>query len=85
MFAMVSRALKGQNILIKAAVCALGVTAIELVFGLIFNVWLGMNVWDYSNQPFNILGQICPIFSLIWAGVALVFLPLADAINKSYV
>jgi uncharacterized membrane protein len=43
-----------------------------------------MGVWDYSHVPFNIMGQICPMFSLLWAGIAIAFLPLADAINKSY-
>lgn len=34
--------------------------------GLILNVWLGLNMWDYSNMPGNILGQICPQFTLLW-------------------
>jgi uncharacterized membrane protein len=84
LFSMVAEALKGRNLLLKAAVCAIGVTAIEFIFGVVFNIWLGMDVWDYSHVPFNIMGQICPIFSLLWAGVAIAFLPLADAINKSY-
>ena len=84
MFAVISRLLKGRNIFIKAAVCALVVTAIELIFGLIFNIWLELNVWDYSNQPYNLLGQICPLFSLMWGMVALITLPLADVINGTY-
>lgn len=28
--------------------------------------WLGLGIWDYSNMPFNILGQICLPFSLLW-------------------
>ena len=27
---------------------------------------LGLDVWDYSNQPGNVLGQICPAFGLLW-------------------
>lgn len=27
---------------------------------------LGLGVWDYSNQPGNVLGQICPAFGLLW-------------------
>ena len=42
------------------------VSAVELAFGLVFNVRLGMNVWDYSTVPFNFMGQICLRFSLIW-------------------
>lgn len=45
---------------------AIAITAVEFVFGCILNVWLGMEVWDYSNLPGNILGQICPQFTLLW-------------------
>lgn len=39
---------------------------LEFVFGCVLNLWLGLDVWDYSNLPFNILGQICPQFTAIW-------------------
>ena len=84
LFSMVAEMLNGKSLLVKAAVCAVGVTAIEFIFGVVFNIWLKMGVWDYSNVPFNVMGQICPMFSILWIGVAIAFLPLADAINKSY-
>ena len=84
LFSLAAEALEGRSILLKAATCAVGVTAIEFIFGVVFNIYLGMGVWDYSNVPFNIMGQICPMFSILWVGVAIAFLPLADAINKSY-
>ena len=42
------------------------ITAVEFIFGVIFNIWLGMTVWDYSSAPFNLLGQVCLPFSLLW-------------------
>ena len=84
LFSMVAEMLNGKSLLVKAAVCAVGVTAIEFIFGVVFNIYLGMGVWDYSHVPFNVMGQICPMFSILWVGVAIAFLPLADAINKSY-
>ena len=84
LFSIVSELMRHNNILLKATVCALGVTAIELVFGLIFNVWLKMDVWDYSDMPFNLLGQICPSFTLLWVGIALAFLPLAEVLNMDF-
>lgn len=84
LFSLVAKRFKNQNILIKAAICAVGVTAVEFIFGVVFNIILKMDVWDYSNVPYNIMGQICPMFTLIWAGIAIAFLPLADLINKSY-
>ena len=42
------------------------ITAIELGVGLIVNVWMGLNVWDYSYRPYNFKGQICLLFMNIW-------------------
>jgi uncharacterized membrane protein len=50
------------RMLISAAV----ITVLELASGLIVNVWLGLNVWDYSDQRFNFMGQICLHASAIW-------------------
>lgn len=75
MFSCLSRRLCQRSLICKAAVGALGVTAVELIFGLIFNVLLKMNVWDYSDKPFNFLGQICPAFSLAWLALALAVMP----------
>ncbi len=49
------------------------ISAVELGFGLLFNVRLGMNVWDYSTVPLNFMGQICLPFALLWGlfGVAM--------------
>lgn len=48
------------------------ITAVELVFGIVFNIILGMSVWDYSSVPGNILGQICPAFSVLWCGISFI-------------
>lgn len=51
------------------------VTILELIFGIVVNVWLELEVWDYSNLPFNFMGQICLPFSFAWtllSGVAIV-------------
>ena len=42
------------------------ITAIEFVVGLIVNVTLGWNVWDYSDMRYHLMGQICPMFSFFW-------------------
>ncbi len=49
--------------------CLIGgaiITAVEFITGCIINLWLKWDVWDYSNLPFNILGQICLPFFFIW-------------------
>ena len=54
------------------------ITCIELVTGMIVNVWLGLEVWDYSNMPYNFKGQICLLFSNIWFWLSLVAIVLDD-------
>ena len=61
--------------LLQMALGALIVTAAELVTGLIVNIWLGWQVWDYSGLPLNVMGQICLPFTAAWfalSGVAIV-------------
>ena len=60
---------------------ALAITAVEFVFGCIFNLWLGLGIWDYSNLPGNVLGQICPQFTALWFLVSGVGIGLDDAIR----
>ena len=43
---------------------ALGLTALELTFGLIFNK--KHKIWDYSKKKGNLAGQICPAFAAAW-------------------
>ena len=83
-FSLIAERMRSLPLLIKAVTAAISVTAVELIFGLVFNVGLGMRVWDYSNMPLNLLGQICPTFSLLWCGLSLVFLPFADRINSAF-
>ena len=45
---------------------SIAITLIEFISGCILNIGLGLNVWNYSNLPFNILGQVSLVFSLVW-------------------
>ena len=42
------------------------ITAAEFITGCIVNLWLGLDVWDYSDLPCQFLGQICLPFSVLW-------------------
>lgn len=50
----------------QMAISAAIITVVEFVTGLIVNIWLDLDVWDYSSQPFNLMGQICILYILIW-------------------
>ena len=57
------------------------VLILEFTFGVIFNIILGLNVWDYSDLPFNILGQICLLFALLWLPIIAFAIVLDDWIK----
>ena len=44
------------------------ITMVELAAGLAVN--RDYAVWDYRDRPGNFCGQICPLFSVLWIGVA---------------
>ena len=70
-----------MTLVLQMAIAACGITAIEFIFGLILNVWLGLGMWDYSNMPGNILGQICPQFMVLWFFLSAVGIFLDDLIR----
>jgi uncharacterized membrane protein len=48
-------------------------TLLEFVAGLIFVKGFKVRLWDYTNDRGNIMGIICPRFSIIWVLVAVLF------------
>lgn len=54
------------------------VLVLEFIFGCVLNLWLGLAIWDYSNMPFNLLGQICLPFALIWSVLVVIAIILDD-------
>ena len=64
----------------KCILGSIAVTGIEFIFGIVFNLLLKKNVWDYSNEPFNLLGQVCLLFSLYWALLGIIGIPVAGKV-----
>ena len=54
------------------------ITLIEFISGSIINIRFNLNVWDYSNMPFNILGQICIPFMILWFFLSVLGIILDD-------
>ena len=44
------------------------ITMVELAVGVLVN--RQYQVWDYRSRPGNFLGQICPLYSLLWIPVS---------------
>ncbi len=61
------------NLLVLYAASVVLVTVIEGITGFVMDRLFHHKWWDYSNQPLNIGGYVCLVFSLIW-GVFCVFI-----------
>lgn len=68
-------------LLLQGVLGAVVVTGAELAAGCILNLWLGMDIWDYSDLPFHFMGQICLSFSMLWVGVSVLAIVLDDWIR----
>ncbi|MBQ4095180.1 MAG: hypothetical protein IJC65_01980 [Oscillospiraceae bacterium] len=74
---------EGNLTLIQQLICVtLFITVAELLCGIIINLELGLAVWDYSDMPFNLYGQICLPFSLLWLGITFIGIMADDAIKR---
>ena len=60
------------------------ITVLEFITGCVVNLWLGWNVWDYSNLPLNLLGQICLPFSILWYFISAIGIVIDDYIRYIY-
>jgi len=51
---------------LQCALCACIITMVEFITGFFVNIIGRRKVWDYSNLPANILGQVCLPFTIAW-------------------
>ena len=74
--------LPDMPLVMQAVVGAVIVSAVELLSGLLINVYLGLQVWDYSNLPFSFMGQICVGYFFLWIIVAFFAVFLDDFLRQ---
>lgn len=60
------------------------ITCFEFVVGCIVNLLLHWNVWDYSGQFLNLMGQICLLFSSLWFFLTIPVIWLCSFFRKSF-
>lgn len=57
---------KNRSMWVQCLLATLETLYIEFVSGEILNVGLKLNIWDYSNLPFNLDGQVCLLYAVLW-------------------
>ena len=61
------------NDLLPIILMWIGMVLLEFLAGIIFIKGFHVKLWDYSNMKGNIMGIVCPVFTLIWGFVALIY------------
>jgi uncharacterized membrane protein len=67
------------NIFMRLWFGTIWIIFVEFTVGLLVNIILGWNVWDYSDIWGNIMGQVCIVYGLLWYGICIP----AEILNKS--
>ena len=75
---------KAITLIKNCIIGAIIITLIELMVGIFVNRLMHWEVWDYSDMPLNILGQICLPFSIAWFFISIPAYYLCRAIRKRF-
>lgn len=73
-----------MDLLLQGIIGSITITSTEFIVGMASKLQGHLPMWDYSNMPLNFEGVICLPFSLLWIGVSIIGILIADAI-KYYV
>lgn len=63
----------------QMAISAVMVTMVELLAGLLINC--NYSIWDYRDMPFNVMGQICLPYTVLWFFLSLLAIIIDDYIR----
>lgn len=63
---LLNESLASWDLSAKCFVGCILITSVELVVGILVNLILKWNVWDYSSIPMNFMGQICLPYTVLW-------------------
>ena len=69
---------------VKCLLSAAAVTAVEFFTGCLVNLRLHWAVWDYSGARFNLLGQVCPAYCLMWLLLSAPALRLCERLHALF-
>ena len=59
--------LRGLPLILFCLFGSVLITAVEFLTGSVVNLWLRLDVWDYSGRKHNLYGQVCLRYTGYWA------------------
>lgn len=63
---------------VQAVIGGFIITTLEYITGCIVNIKLGWDIWDYSDLPLNIKGQVCVPFMILWILLSVIAIVVDD-------
>lgn len=73
-----------SSFLLQVGIATVIATIAEFLTGCIVNLWLKWDIWDYSNVPFNLLGQICLPYTVLWIFLSAFAIVIDDVIRWKF-
>lgn len=70
-----------MSILSQMVLSALIITVLEFITGYIVNIIFDIGVWSYYYLPYNFMGQVCLIYSILWMFLSLLIIFVDDGIR----
>ncbi len=78
-----NKRIRNQPLYVRCVAGSGIITGVEFAIGVLVNLVLKMNVWDYSAMPLNILGQICLPFSILWFLLTIPAMGICRLVSRS--
>ena len=73
-----------MSLISQMFISSIVITVLELITGLIVNKWLNWGVWDYSQMPYNFMGQVCLLYTNLWFFLSIIAIVLDDYIRYRF-
>ena len=71
-----------KSLIFKCLAAMAVITALELLAGIVVNKIFSLRVWDYSDLPYNFMGQICLLYSTFWFCLGLPLAYIVPALRR---
>lgn len=64
---LINERARGKMILpLQMLIGSAAITILEFAVGYVVNIKLGLDVWSYYDMPYNIMGQVCLPYMILW-------------------
>ena len=71
--ALIQQAFPTASPILVILLIGITMNVIEFIGGFVLLKCFNTRLWDYRDQPGNIMGIVCPLFALIWTGIGAVY------------